>query len=105
MRHGTIAPEPVLRAYTELLRRVIVYARFYSGGDRRMSDDQLYDLMDAVHNVPTLLTENDGDLTDQIIRDQYLGPYDAKWAGKGEIGFSLIAILDEAVRGGSGGDA
>ena len=63
-----------------------------------MSDEQLYDLMDAVHNVPALMTGSNDFFTDQRIRENYLAPYDAKWAGKTRFGFSLLKILDEAVR-------
>jgi len=86
----------VTRAYLELLRRVLVFVRFRSSGNRRLSDEQLFDLMDAMHNVPTLLTGRDPYFTDENIRSA-LADYDAKWCERSDGGASLISILDEAL--------
>lgn len=93
-KHGKLAPERYLRAYADFLHNAIVHARFYSD---RMSTDQMFDLMDALHNVPTLLTQYGDYFTDRIMRDNYLAVYDRKWATGEGMSFSLIAMLDDAL--------
>ena len=55
-----IAPEPILRAYLDLLREVSLYIRARSVGADRLLDSQLHELMDAIHNIPEFLTEFGG---------------------------------------------
>lgn len=80
-------------AFLEVVYRVVILARFRSSGPDRLPDDQLYDLMDSIHNIPAMLAGTDKYFTPQMMRDVYLAAYDAKWAGKGQ---GLVALLDDA---------
>jgi hypothetical protein len=51
--------------------------------------------MDAVHNVPALLTEPDGYFTPTKLRDFFFANYDAKW---GKEGLGLVRLLDEGMQ-------
>ena len=94
----SLAPEPFLSAYVELIYHVTIFVRLYSEGDRRLPDAQLFDLMDALHNIPEMLLEYDSPGYDENdIRRLFLEAYDAKWA-KQEDQFSLVAVLDDALR-------
>lgn len=90
--------ESAQNVYIELLHRVFVYARFCSGGEDRLSDQELCDLMDACHNVPTFLAGTNPYFTDEVIRED-LAQYDKKWGHK-KIGpkINLIYVLDEALK-------
>ena len=92
-----IAPEPILRAYLDLIREVSLYVRAKSFGADRLPDDQLHDLMDAIHNIPELLTEFGGFFTSESMREVYLEPYDKRWATVD--GLSLCRTLDESLNG------
>lgn len=75
-----VAPEPILRAYLDMLYHVSIYVRNRSWGDNRLPDDQLFDLMDAIHNVPELLTNHGGFFTPQSMREHFFEVYDERWA-------------------------
>jgi hypothetical protein len=105
MHHGAIAPEPELRAYLILLYRVAIQVRLRSGGDERLPDRQLFDLMDAIHDIPSLLADHDHYFTDAQIRER-LQSYDDKWTESDPYHFSLVRTLNDAgERSASGGDA
>jgi hypothetical protein len=90
-----IAPEQVLRAYLNVLNDVLLFVRLRSRGDNRLSDEHLFDLMNAVHNVPELLTRHGEWFTAEMIRNDAFADYDSKWANNG--GLSLVRMIDEAM--------
>jgi hypothetical protein len=90
-----LAPEPIFSAYLEVVYRVAVYVRNRSRGANRISDDQLFDLMDAIHNIPEFLTRYGEFFTEDLMRHTYLGVYDSHWAVHG--GFSLVEVVNEAM--------
>jgi hypothetical protein len=105
MHHGAIAPEKELRAYLILLYRVSIQVRYRSSGEFRLPDRQLFDLMDAVHDIPSLLADHNHYFTDEQIR-QCLQTYDDRWTESDPQHFSLIKTLSEAFeRSSSGGVA
>ena len=81
------------QAYLRVLERAITSVRCHAAGNRRFSDDHLYELMDAIHLVPEFLGGT-GVLTDELMRDM-LGSYSGKWAKNG--GMDLIGILDDSM--------
>lgn len=88
-----LAPEPILRAYLALLGHVTTYVRARSGGANRIPDDQLFDLMDAVHNIPELLTRYGEFFSVESIEENFLKVYDDRWAKKGDL--SLTQTLEK----------
>lgn len=104
-RPKTLAPEPYLSAYLELLYRVSIFIRSRSEGENRLPDEQLYDLMDAIHNIPEMLIEYEpSGYKEREMVSYFLKPYDDKWAKggskwvEGSHCIALVAILDEAIR-------
>ncbi|OGT88110.1 MAG: hypothetical protein A2514_02610 [Gammaproteobacteria bacterium RIFOXYD12_FULL_61_37] len=89
------APEPILSAYIHLLGRVVLEVRARSIGPNKMPDDQIFDLMDAIHNVPHMLAQY-GSFEDKMMRENYLAPYDEKWGGKER--FRLLETLEDAMK-------
>jgi hypothetical protein len=97
-RPKSLAPEPYLSAYLELLYRVSIFVRSRSEGEVRLPDEQLFDLMDAIHNIPEMLLEYEGPgWSEKDLRELFLQAYDEKWA-TGEDDFSLIMALDDSLR-------
>ena len=88
-----ITPETIRRAYLEVLREVNLYVRAKSIGAERLPDKQLFDLMDAIHNIPEFLSEL-STCSPEVMRKLYLEPYDKCWAAHG---LSLCQTLDRAV--------
>lgn len=81
----------------QLLHQVSIFVRLYSEGEKRLPDQQLLDLMDAIHNIPEMLLEYEGSGYDETdIRRIFLQGYDEQWAGDG--GFSLVTVLGDAIR-------
>jgi hypothetical protein len=70
-----IAPEPYLTAYASVLSVAILAARNWTGDDNRTR--QVFDLLDAVHNVPYYLTRWE-DCDEASLRDA-LVHYDRNW--------------------------
>jgi hypothetical protein len=87
-----MAPESTMKAFLEVLRQVSLYVR--SCHDR-MTGEQLFDLMDAIHNVPEMLIHHSESYNAETMRDLYFRPYDKKWATDGK--FSLVDRLDKAM--------
>ena len=88
MRDGpnVLAPEPEFTAYHYLLYDVGCYLR------QQPNPEQLFDLGDAIHNIPEFLIRY-GVWDDKQFRRLYLEPYDRKWA-QTEKDFSLIRSLE-----------
>ncbi len=87
--------EQTVRAYLKVVRNVVLLTRLRSRGDNRLSDENLFDLMDAIHNIPTFLAERDHHwFTPERMRERFI-EYDARWSGSG--GLNLVKVLDEAL--------
>lgn len=82
-------------AFLHVLRHVVLFVRMRSAGPHRLPDEHLFDLMDAIHNVPEYLARSNGYFTADKLRDHYFAPYDEKW-GKESVG--LVRLLAEGVR-------
>ncbi|MBL0215086.1 MAG: hypothetical protein IPQ07_14510 [Myxococcales bacterium] len=79
-----LAPEPYLSACLEVLRQATIRARFiaYGGHQEGLTSEQadcLADLMDAVHNIPELLTRWE-DCNEALLQGM-LEDFDRKWQG------------------------
>jgi len=88
-----LPPEPYFSAALYLLYMVSLFIRNKANS---ISQEQLSDLGDAIHNVPESLTEYGHYFDEQMIREHFLSPYDNKWA-KSPDDFSLIRTLDTGV--------
>jgi hypothetical protein len=83
-------PEPdVARAYLHLVHRAILFLRARS---HDLPREQIFDLADALHNVPHFLSASLW--SDEDFRRRYLEPYDRKWASS-PTSPSLVAFLEE----------
>lgn len=85
--HSQRVPEPILRAYLQLFHRIALYVRNRS---KSLSDEELFDLMDAIHNIPEMLTAHGSTFTHEAVQ-LYLEVYDQRWQDKG--GLSLRRIV------------
>jgi hypothetical protein len=83
-------PEPYASAALYLLYRVALFIRNHAD---TISHEQVFDIGEAIHNVPISLTEYGDYFDEQKIRDFYLAVYDKKWV-KVPHDFSLIQMLD-----------
>ncbi len=86
-----LAPEPAFTAYHHMLCEVMLSLR----ARPTVGPDQLFDLADALHNVPEFLTRNRG-WSEADFRRVYLQPYDDKWASDGK-GFSLVRAVEDGI--------
>lgn len=87
-----VATEKLLRAFLHVIYHVTLFVRIRSGGSHRLSDTHLFDLMNAIHNVPGFLTNPAGFFTAEILKDDYFAPYDEKWGNEG------IGLVDFSTR-------
>jgi hypothetical protein len=88
-------PESDLRACLAVLHRACIHGRLlgYEGERSGLSVDRsrlLADLMDAVHNIPDLITRWP-DCDRDLLRDM-LAAFDAKWSSSG---IALLPAFDE----------
>jgi len=90
--------EPQFSSYLYVLYKAILQVRMRIRYGNPMPEDQLHDLMDAVHNIPAFLRQNSGWHVEENVRDD-LERYDEKWGDtETEFGhFRLRGELDEAV--------
>lgn len=92
-----LPPEPLLRAYLELIHSVFVDLR----SSKRFGEEQeqyVYDLADAMHNIGFLIGEYDrGWLNDQKFRSMEIAGFDERWKDRG--GLQLAQVLDGALEG------
>jgi hypothetical protein len=93
-----IAPEPFRSACLEVIYMATLEARALAWGNLRLiqrlskrRQEQVADLMDAIHNLPHLL--NDWENCDQQWLRQSLRAYDDKWAASG--GVRLAKVFDQ----------
>ena len=68
----SIVPEPILRAHLDFLSRVILQLRCQCVGAERLSDEELFDLMDAIHNIPEMLTAHGTTFTHEVTRQYFV---------------------------------
>jgi hypothetical protein len=90
-----VSPELNRRAFLHVLHHVALFVRLRSSGERRLPDEHLFDLMDAIHNVPEFLLEPDGYFTVEGLRDHYFAVYDEKW---GNNGIGLVRLLNQGIQ-------
>jgi len=91
MRPVCHPPDPILRAYADLLNQLFLSLRGRSHS-RRIDLEELHDLADAMHNIGAIFADY-GDWTDDDkYRELYLRPFDEKWRKKF---FRLEQFLDE----------
>jgi hypothetical protein len=97
----SIAPEPYLSAYLEVMCETITFARSLAYENstsvlnrfKRSRSAQLADLMDAIHIIPELLNEWER-CNEPSLRETYLAAYDKKWA-RGKNTFSMMAVFNK----------
>jgi hypothetical protein len=77
-----LPPEPILRAYVDLLSHVFVFLRSKALSKEGIDSRELYDLSDAMHNVPNILLDYGRWTDDAKYREGYLRPFDQKWSKK-----------------------
>jgi hypothetical protein len=93
-------PESNIRACLAVVGRACAYARLlgYEGEQAGLSVDRsrlLSDLMDAVHNIPELVTR--WPTCDQKLLRGMLADFDAKWSSSG---IALLSLYDQIATGG-----
>ena len=86
----SLLSEPHFSAYHYLLHEAMLHIRMAGG---KMSEQELFDLGDALHNVPSMILY--AHWSDEEFR-AYLDRYDAKWSDR-DGGLCLNAILDQAI--------
>jgi hypothetical protein len=94
------APQKTVKAYTVLLRMVIVRLRFRLRMGEDVSADEVHDLMDAIENIPLMLMNYGGWHVEANI-DAALERYDQRWLPRGNSAHrdSLVEMLARAKRG------
>ena len=100
-----LAPEPYLSACLETLYSAIIHARVLGamGRDNGLAPDdsaRLDDPMDAVHNLPRLLTQWES-ADEQRIRD-FLRAYDDRWGASTPVPLRLLDVYEREVAGAPG---
>ncbi len=80
------APQPYLSACLDVVSHALLQGRLIGwagehGGLSSEDAKRLADLLDAVHNIPTLIT--DWENCDEARLRSYLLAYDEKWVPKG----------------------
>lgn len=86
----TRAPDPVHRAYVDLVAAAFLYFR-ENIGQQTSNKDELHDLADALHNISGILGDYGSWIDDIKYREMYLRPYDSVWAKNG---YGLEGYLD-----------
>ena len=87
-----LAPEPILRAALRVVHVAAYTTRNWTLADE-ISRKQIYDLWEAIHEIPDLITRWRGD--EESLRElrMYLQEYDQRWASP-----KLEEIFDHALR-------
>jgi hypothetical protein len=89
-----LPPEPVLRAYMDLLYQSFLFVRGRTNS-KNVNPAELHALADALHNLPSMLLDYGGWTDDERYRDLYLRPFDARW---GAGAFSLEMFVQDKIR-------
>ena len=94
------APEPTTKAFLALLEQVILCLRMRIRYGEDISLEEVHDLLDALHNVPTMLRNCGGSHVEENIEAD-LAAYDQRWLSEPGSDFrkSLVRTLDAARRG------
>jgi hypothetical protein len=88
-----LPPEAILRAYSDLLTHTFLFLR-NTVLTKEIESQMLFDLADALHNIPNILLDY-GRWTDETnFREVYLRPFDKKWANHA---FSLEKFVRETI--------
>lgn len=80
--------QEVIMKYLIVLRQSILHARVLAW--EKKSHEEIADLLDAIHNVPEMLTQWES--CDEKFLTQQIESYDKKWAKKE--GFSIIKAVE-----------
>ena len=83
MMHQQLAPELVLRTYLGVLHQPILNARMRIRYGESIEMDELHDLLDAIHNIPEMLSAY-GDWYVEENIDNDLRRYDDRWCKPGD---------------------
>jgi hypothetical protein len=89
----TPPPDPILRAYADLLSQVLLLFRGLSTV-KGLDVQEVHDLADAVHNLPQVLVDYGAPWNDEQYRE-YLRAFDRRWAHEG---FGLEQYLESRLR-------
>jgi len=87
-----LAPEPILRAALRVVFVASYTTRNWAVNDE-VSRKQIYDLWEALHEVPDLVTRWRDDAEEELLR--YFDEYDEKWPEP-----RLRAIYNQAIENG-----
>jgi hypothetical protein len=94
MRSVTRPPDPILRAYCDLLLHVFVFQRNVFGL-KDLDKEEAHDLADAMHSIGQMFTDYGAHLDDETFRQGYLRPFDRHWANEG---FGLEQFIESRLR-------
>ncbi len=65
-------------AFAHVLKYVLCGMRSHA---KDLSPEQIYDIMDAVHNIPDVFSDNTWVKSNEYLKT-YFEAYDSKWSGK-----------------------
>jgi len=84
-------------AFAKVIKCGLLSLRFAS---KKVSPEQIFDLTDALHNVPDIYMGVNSMNTEDILR-MYFDTYDTKWYGKDvdALGISLRKEFDSVIKG------
>src|SRR5438477_192112 len=75
-------PDAVLRAYADLVNHVFLFLRVRSH-DRALQHEELFDSVDALHNIGGIFADYGAWTDDERYRQLYLRPFDQRWGDQG----------------------
>lgn len=95
-----VPPPEIANAYTALIERAIFNLRMRIRNGENVQADELHDLLDALHNVPTMLRDYGGWNVESNINAD-LARYDQRWVGQpgSTMRISLVETLRRAELG------
>jgi hypothetical protein len=76
-----VPPPEIANTYAALLERAILNLRMRIRGGENVQLDEVHDLLDALHNVPTMLKDYGGWHVESNINAD-LARYDQRWLGQ-----------------------
>jgi len=91
--NALLAPEPILRASLHVLHFAAFTTRNWTRSDE-ISRKQIYDLWEAIHEIPDLIKRWRGDEESLKELRMYLKGYDQRWSSP-----KLEQIFDQALSG------
>ena len=95
-----MASEPIAKAFLALMERAVLSMRMRIRYGKEVSQDEIHDFLDALHNVPTMLREYGGWHVEENI-EANLETYDRRWVGQpgSKLRHSLMEFLTAARQG------